>query len=325
MLEFVNLWVLYLLPLPILVYFLLPAAKRAKKAALIAPFFDEVYAATGGHDDEEKASHWVWWLSLIAWIALVISAANPMWVGEPVALPTKGRNIMMAVDLSGSMDKEDFNYKGQWIDRLTATKLVAGAFIEKRKGDRIGLILFGDQAYVQSPLTFDRKTVKRLLDESFIQLAGTNTAIGNAIGLAVKKFSEIKSKQKILILLTDGANTAGEIDPIKAAELAKSDGLKIYTIGIGAATQSTQFGLMRMGSDLDEKTLKKIADITGGKYFRANNLQQLNRIYQLLDQLEPISQEAQYFRPKQSMYYWPLLAGIFFLVLAGLISLKSRR
>jgi Ca-activated chloride channel family protein len=319
MLKFSLMWVLFLLPLPLLVYLIFPAAKQQKKSALKAPFFDEMLTATAGFDNDKKSARWIWWLSLFAWIALVISAANPMWVGDPVPLPTKGRNIMMAVDLSGSMDKQDFNYKGQWIDRLTATKLVASAFIDKRIGDRIGLILFGDEAYVQSPLTFDRETVKRLLNESFIQLAGMNTAIGNAIGLAVKKISEIKSKQRILILLTDGANTAGDVDPIKAAELARTEGLKIYTIGIGAASQNTQFGLINMGSDLDEKTLKKIADITGGKYFRANNLQELNQIYQLLDKLEPIAQDAQFFRPERSMYYWPLLLGIFFLVIAGFV------
>ncbi len=325
MLEFANVWILLLLPIPLLVYVIFPAAKREKKAALKAPFYDDILAASGGQDDERKSAIWIWWLSLFAWIALVISAANPMWVGELVPLPTKGRNIMMAVDLSGSMAKEDFNYRGRWIDRLTATKLVASAFIEKRKGDRIGLILFGDEAYVQSPLTFDRKTVKRLLNESFIQLAGMNTAIGNAIGLAVKKFSEIKSKQRILILLTDGANTAGDVDPIKAAELAKTEGLKIYTVGIGAALQNSQFGMLSSGSDLDEKTLQKIASITGGKYFRANNLQELNRIYQLLDQLEPIAQDAQFFRPQRSLYYWPLLGGVLLLVLAGVVTLTGRR
>jgi len=324
MFEFAQYEVLFLLPLPLLVYFLLPSVAQAKKAALKAPFFEEFIQVSGSVSDGRKHHRWFISFLSLAWILIIIAAANPMWVGKPIPLPTKGRNIMMAVDLSGSMQKEDFNYQGQWIDRLTATKVVAGEFIKKRKGDRIGLILFGDEAYVQSPLTFDRKTVVRLLNESFIKLAGTNTAIGNAIGLAVKKIEQVKSTQKILILLTDGANTAGDIDPIKAAELAKSDGLKIYTIGIGSKAQPSQFGLLSYGSDLDETTLKKIAHITGGEYFRATNLNELNKIYQLLDQMEPIKQDSQFFRPRQSYYYWPLLIASLLLSVAGFINLRNR-
>lgn len=325
MFELAHIGLLWLLPLPVLVYFLFPGASLPKQAALKAPFFEEFSTVNSGYEGDRR-QHWInLGLMSLSWVLLVLAAANPMWVGKAVPLPTQGRNIMMAVDLSGSMEKEDFNYKGRWIDRLSATKVVAGSFIDKRKGDRIGLILFGDEAYVQSPLTFDRKTVIRLLNESFIKLAGSNTAIGNAIGLAIKKIQQFKSQQKILILLTDGANTAGDIDPIKAATLAKSEGLKIYTIGIGSKSQNTQFGFVQFGSDLDETTLKKIAEITGGRYFRATNLQELNEIYQLLDELEPIKQKSQFFRPRQSYYYWPLLVATLLLIIAGAINVVNKK
>jgi Ca-activated chloride channel family protein len=237
---------------------------------------------------------------------------------------------MLAVDLSGSMEAEDFVINGQAINRLIATKIVAGEFIERRVGDRIGLILFGRNAYVQTPLTFDRKTVRTLLEESAIGLAGKETAIGDAIGLAVKRLrargDEGVLERKILILLTDGANTAGEVEPLKAAELAASAGLTIYTIGIGADEMIVRslFGAQRVNPsrDLDEKTLTGIAEATGGRYFRARDIKALNQIYGLIDELEPIARETKQFRPQRSLLHWPLAAA---LLLAALVSLLWRR
>ncbi len=192
--------------------------------------------------------------------------------------------------------------------RLNAVKIVAGDFIQKREGDHIGLILFGSQAYLQAPLTFDRKTVTTLLEESFISLAGRSTAIGDAIGLAVKRLRDEDEANRVLILLTDGANTAGEVEPLKAAELAAKKGMKIYTIGVGN----------RYSRDLNETTLKTVADITGGRYFRAHNIEELAQIYQLLDELEPVERNTQSYRPTWSLFYWPLAIAMALASILGL-------
>jgi Ca-activated chloride channel family protein len=231
---------------------------------------------------------------------------------------------MFAVDLSGSMERPDFNLNGEQVDRLTVVKDVAGKFIERRAGDRIGLILFGKRAYVQTPLTFDLKTVRTMLEESVIGLAGKETAIGDAIGLAVKRLKERPIDSRVLILLTDGANTAGEVDPVQAASLAKEAGLKIYTIGVGADRMEVDsfFGtqLVNPSSDLDEKTLSTIAKLTGGQYFRAKNTEGLEKIYQTLDQLEPVKSDSEVFRPKHQLFHWALLAS---LILFSLVAVSN--
>jgi len=193
--------------------------------------------------------------------------------------------------------------------KLTGRRLVAGEFIKRREGDRIGLILFGQQAYLQTPLTFDTKTVNTMLQESLIGIAGKMTAIGDAIGLALKRLNGETAEKQVLILLTDGANTAGEVPPLKAAELAAKQNLKIYTIGIGAASREVGgffFKQTIKNNEIDEKTLYEISEITGGQYFRAKNTQELNKIYSLIDQLEPVEQESQSFRPVKSLFFWPL-------------------
>jgi Ca-activated chloride channel family protein len=294
--------------LPLLIRWLLPASQLAEQAALKVPFLEDFA------DYESRAfspkQPWLLWLALIPWILLVIATSRPQWFGEPIEQAVSGRDLMMAVDLSGSMEEQDFIIKNQRIDRLTATKYVAADFINRRVGDRVGLILFGTQAYLQTPLTFDRKTVITLLNESAIGLAGDNTAIGDAIGLAVKRLNNQQAKDQVLILLTDGANTAGEVAPIKAAELAAENKLKIYTIGIGADEMQVRsfFGsrTVNPSRDLDEKTLTAIADTTGGRYFRARNTEELNKIYQMLDELEPVEKDKQYFRPRSELYPWPL-------------------
>ncbi len=312
---------LVLLPLPLLARYLLPPAKTG--AALKIPFFDEIAPYTASVATQGRRGLRL--LAWLAWILLVIAAARPQWVGEPVQLPVKGRDLMLAVDLSGSMQFEDFVLNGRRVNRLTAIKAVASDFIERRKGDRIGLILFGSQAYLQTPLTFDRATVERLLQEAQIGLAGKETAIGDAIGLAVKRLATEPEGQKVLILLTDGANTAGSIDPVKAAELAKKTGLKIYTIGVGSVRRRQSpfgFGFGNPGTDLDEPTLRKIAKVTGGRYFRARNTQELQQIYDELDALEAVGKDNKSLRPVKSLYVWPLSLS---LLLALLIAVMRRR
>lgn len=321
MIHFEWPWCWLLLPLPWLVWRWLPPVSAQREAALRVPFLDD-FDTPGNPHSKPTTGNGYWWLAALAWGLLIAAAARPQWLGDAVELPVSGRDLMLAVDLSESMQMEDFEWQGRMVNRLAATKHVASDFIERRVGDRVGLILFGEQAYLQTPLTFDRETVNQLLQESAIGLAGKATAIGDAIGLAVKRLREHPVDSRVLILLTDGANTAGEISPLKAAELAAQVKLKIYTIGIGADEMLVRslFGTRRVNpsQDLDEKTLTAIAEKTGGRYFRARDLDELEQIYHLLDQLEPINEDARYFRPRHALYPWPL-AGALLLALLLLI------
>jgi len=309
------------LPLPLLIRWLLPPDMPEQQAALKVPFLDDF--ATGETRSVTQNHQWPLLLAMLAWLLLVFACMRPQWMGEPIEQAVSGRDLMLAIDLSQSMDVEDFIVGNKRVDRLVATKNIATQFINRRAGDRLGLILFGTQAYLQTPLTFDRKTVTILLNESAIGLAGESTAIGDAIGLAVKRLRKQQADSRVLVLLTDGANTAGEVTPLKAAELAAENNLKIYTIGIGADEMIVRsfFGNRRVNpsQDLDEKTLKAIADKTGGLYFRARNTQELDKIYQILDELEPVEKDKQYFRPKTELYYWPLAVALF---LACIISIS---
>ena len=322
MIEFQWLWIFAVLPLPWLIRWFWPAVATAEEAALRVPQLQPFVAEQQHTLRTFKQGRWCLWFAAIAWLLLVTAAARPIWYGAPVALPVSGRDLMLAVDLSDSMKIEDFTLNGKQVNRLIATQVVASDFIEHRVGDRIGLILFGTQPYVQAPLTFDRATVRTLLRESAIGLAGPQTAIGDAIGLAVKRLRDNPESSRVLILLTDGANTAGEVEPVKAAQMAAEQGLKIYTIGIGADAMEVRslFGTQRINpsADLDEETLTAIADATGGRYFRARDTAELEQIYQLLNELEPVQQESQSFRPQQVLFYWPLSLA---LLLAGLIVL----
>ena len=302
-------WVFVLLPLPWLVK-MLPRVKQASITTIEAPFLNDLFTAKKGQH-RQRASLFNW----VPWVLLLLAVSRPQWIGDPVALPIEGRDLMLAIDISGSMEQKDMQINGQAVDRLTAVKKVAGEFIERRVGDRIGLILFGENAYLQAPLTFDRKTVKTLLFEAAIGLAGKSTAIGDSIGLAVKKARETEDSNRILIVLTDGQNTAGAIEPLKAAELARAEKLKIYAIGVGAdeLVVNSFFGGQRRinpSSDLDEASLRRIAAITEGKYFRARDTNELEEIYNILDELEPLAEEEQFYRPTDELYFWPLLGAL---------------
>ncbi len=308
MIHFVWPWAFVLIPLPWIIYKFFPPALAAEEAALWVPSLSPFSGVE--HQQSRRRGRWQLPLALCCWLLLVGATARPQWLGEPIELPVSGRDLLLAVDLSGSMQTRDFYLHGETVDRLTALKAVAGQFIQQRVGDRLGLILFGDQPYVQAPLTFDRRTVKQLLDESAIGLAGKKTAIGDAIGLAVKRLKVGGGNEQVLILLTDGANTAGQLTPLKAAELAATEGLKIYTIGIGAETMEVKgFFFNRTvnpSADLDEKTLSAIAQKTGGRYFRARDTDQLAKIYTELDRLEPVERDHDIYRPISELYPWPL-------------------
>jgi len=326
MIEWIWPWIFLLAPLPWLVHRLLPAA-TTQQVAVRAPFFQEwrelsaTQGATGGRAGGiQLIALWLLWLLLLT------AAARPTWIGEPVELPNSGRDLMMAIDISGSMRIEDMEVGDSLVPRVEAVRQLGEQFISERTGDRVGLILFGTRAYVQSPLSFDTTTVKRFLSEARIGFAGEETSIGDAIGLAVKRLRERPAESRVLILLTDGQDTASAVKPLDAAQLAAKLGIKIYTIGIGADSLTlpglfgSSFGSRRVNpsAELDEPTLQKIASLTGGKYFRARNPQELATIYQTLDQLEPVEQETTLYRPRQALGYLPLLGALFLSFLLAL-------
>lgn len=326
MIHFEWLWLILALPLPLLIRWLVPTTTPKEQAALKVPFLEDLLTAKTSTVSQNK--QWPLLLSIIAWLLLIAASMRPQWMGEPIEQAVSGRDLMLAVDVSGSMNEKDFIVNNQRINRLTATKSVASAFINRRVGDRVGLILFGTTAHLQVPLTFDRNTVISLLNEAFIGITDDDpaTSIGDAIGKAIKQLKKQQADSRVLVLLTDGANTAGEVTPLEAAEVAANYHLKIYTIGIGADEMIVPdfFGARKVNPsrDLDEKTLTAIADKTGGRYFRARNTAELDQIYQLLDILEPVEKDKQYFRPKTELYYWPLAIALF---IAAIISIRSLR
>jgi Ca-activated chloride channel family protein len=300
-------WLLLILPVPILVRLVMRPASVTNQAALRVPSLSPFRELNTGALPSRADRSLSLLAAALAWALLVLSVARPVWQGESVSLPVSGRDLMLAVDISGSMQNRDFQLGGRMVDRLTATKAVAAEFITRREGDRVGLVLFGRQAYLQTPLTFDRETVKTLLLEAEVGFAGKETAIGDAIGLALKRLRRDAGDDRVLILLTDGANTAGALDPVKAAELAASEDLRIYTIGIGSARRNSAMTLrMLPGAELDEATLVDIAERTGGQYFRARDTAELARIYDYLDVLEKVDQDVGGFRPRRALFAWPL-------------------
>jgi len=306
-----------LLPIPLIVRWL-TRGDDASSSAIQVPFFEALQNLEHSHVSPQ-ASNWLKALLLwLLWASLVTAVARPTWVGEPVNLPQERRDLMLAVDISGSMEQQDMLINNRYTDRITAVKAVVGEFVEKRASDRLGLILFGQQAYLQTPLTFDSKTVNQQLQEAQIGFAGKNTAIGDAIGLSIKRLRGRPAESRVLILLTDGANTAGT-EPLQAATIAAEAKIRIHTVGVGAEEMVTRsfFGRnqkVNPSSDLDEVTLKAIAEKTGGQYFRARDPKELQKIYAEIDQLEPMPEE-QTFRPTRSLLHWPLSAALGFSLL----------
>jgi Ca-activated chloride channel family protein len=320
MIDFAWPWAFLALPLPWLVRRFLPATAEGAHGGLRVPFFAQL---APGADIGHRPPAWVGWLAGAAWIALVIAAAQPQRWGETVEQPLAGRDLLIAIDLSRTMDRADFERDGEPVTRLEVVKQVAKRFIDGRTGDRVGLILFGQQAYLQSPLTFDRASVQALLERAEIGLAGRQTAIGDAIGLALKRLEATAAGRAaeapsgsppVLILMTDGQNNAGHVPPREAARLAAERGLRIYPIGVGSARTGLRgpFGYTRQDAQgaLDEESLIGIAETTGGRYFRARDLEDLRRIYARLDTLEPTQAPADPYRPRTPLYPWPLALGL---------------
>ena len=304
-LNFLWPWAFALLLLPLLVR-LLPPASESLGAAIRAPFSARWQRLQG----EGRVSASVSTLRVVglflAWVCIVTAIARPQWVGEPIELPNTGRDLMLSLDLSGSMQIRDMQVGNRTISRVEAVKAIASDFTERRVGDRVGLILFGSKAYVQAPLTFDTTTVTQFIREAQLGFAGEDTAIGDALGLAIKRLRDRPAASRVLILLTDGQDTASSVEPIEAAALAAQQNVKVYTIGISRNLGTTS----ARGGEVDEALLRAIAEATGGEYFRARDPRELQAIYGIIDQLEPVEQDASTFRPRRSLSYWAMLAGL---------------
>ena len=316
-------WLLLALPLPWLMRRLWPAAPSAAPALRVP--YGERLDTIGGRSARARPQG-LGLLPWFAWALLCVAAARPQQLGDIVQPPQAGRDLMLAVDLSGSMDERDIELEGRVVPRLTAAKAVIADFLERRSGDRVGLVVFGERAYALTPLTRDLQTVQEQLDGTVTGLAGRATAIGDAIGLATKRLQQQPAEQRVLILLTDGVNTAGALAPDKAAQIARDAGVRIHTIAFGGyGAGLSVFGVpirRQSSSDItDEAGLKRIAELTGGRAYVARDVDQLVGIYAEIDRLEPVQRPGQRLRPRIERYAWPLSASL----LLALLVLWQRR
>ncbi|WP_309043080.1 vWA domain-containing protein [Marinobacter sediminicola] len=307
MLSLTYPWVLLLILVPLLLQWKKPATHTVD--APVFPVGHWLSELPGVTRQGNGVPRWQTLVLFLAWALLVLALARPQHVGEQVQMPVSGRDLMLVVDISPSMEEQDMIIQGRSINRLQAVKGVLNDFIARREGDRLGLILFGTEPYVQAPLTFDLETLEILLQESGIGMAGRATAIGDAVGLATKRLRERPQQQRVVVLLTDGANTAGQITPDKATEIAAAAGVRLYTIGIGAESMIRRglLGSRRVNPsrDLDENLLTRMAQQTGGEYFRARSLPELELIYETINQLEPIELDGKTYRPVTDLFFWP--------------------
>ena len=318
-------WGLLLLPAPLLVGRLSDGDSKNRQALAVPILNTRAYQQVSAAVSGNRSSAVLW----IFWICLVLAACRPFWLGDPISRTVSGRDLMLAVDVSGSMSETDMTIASRPASRIDVLKLVVGKFIERREGDRIGLILFGTNAYTYVPLTFDLDALGKLLDDVSTGLAGRHTAIGDALGLAVKSLRKQDSRHKVLILVTDGSNTAGFENPVIAARSAADQGMTIHTVGIGSDAESLArfYGAQNIptGLVLNEELLAAVAAVSGGQYFRATNLAALERIYFEIDKLEPVDYEYQSHRPRHELYQYPLFAGLLLMLLRLASGLRKSR
>jgi Ca-activated chloride channel homolog len=300
-------WLLLLLPLPWLLSWLLPP-HRESRSGLHVPFLDRLARVTGRTPNESSVvlrgarSRRV--VVIVSWAFTVVALARPQWIEPPVTRTLPVRDLLLAVDLSGSMDTKDFtDAKGKKIQRLEAVKEALDGFLSRQKEDRVGLIFFGSAPFVQAPFTRDLNVCRELLAEAQVRMAGPQTAFGDALGLAINVFDRSNASERVLIALTDGNDTSSKVSPVKAAEIAKDKGVVIYTVAVGDPRAA--------GEDaLDERTLKMVADTTGGLYSFAADREQLAAVYQRLDTMKTHQAQIESYRPKVDVYYWPLGGGL---------------
>jgi len=309
-------WIAVVLPLPWVARILLPHLVLRPQTIRV-PFYTSLL--DGEHRTHQDTNGLVqYFLMVLLWLGLLAAAARPVWYGEPVNVATSGRDLLMLVDLSDSMRIDDMIQDGQPTQRIDIIKTVASNFISRRAGDRIGLVLFGQRAYLQTPLTLDHNAVAVQLDEALPGFAGSSTAIGDALGMGIKLLRDRPSESRVMILLSDGANTFGS-NPLDASQVAIDAEIRIHTIAFGATEQTIvneagQTVTINPSSDLDTDTLETIATGTGGSYFRAKNSAELENIYLLIDKMEPAPVED-LVKPQRSLFHWPLALSLLCLMI----------
>jgi Ca-activated chloride channel family protein len=302
-LQFAYPWVIALLPLPLLIRWLAPSYREPRLAVRV-PFMERLRRATGREADTRPAvtrRRRLQWLQLVlVWLAIVAALSRPQWLSEPIVRELPMRDLLVALDLSGSMETRDFTGPGgATVERLTAAKQVLDGFLERRDGDRVGLIFFGSAAFVQAPFTDDLGVARELLDEAQIRMLGPRTVLGDAIGASIPLFERSEVDDRVLIVLTDGNDTGSMVPPVRAAEIARDEGVVIYTVAMGDPQAAGE-------QALDEATLAAIAETTGGQYFHAEDRAALERVYDQLDELNPRQVETSTYRPQSEMFHWPL-------------------
>lgn len=314
MLTFAFIWAICLLPLPLILRLLTPACINSNETIYAATF--NIFSKFNINNKKPSKIRFSYKLIYmwIIWVLLVIASMQPQWISEAKNTTISGRNIILAIDISGSMSEQDMGSYPQYKDRLTIVKEIIDDFIQLRTHDRLALVLFGSNAYLHVPLTFDHTTLSNLLAETSIGIAGKYTAIGDALGLSVKALSNTKQTQEgLIILLTDGNNNAGQVKPLDIALLSAQLNIKIHTIGIGTVSKLGMF--FNPGSNLDTTTLQEIAQVTGGKFFRATDKSSLAHIYQTIDKLEPTPSDDIKYKPTTALYYWPLATALLLMML----------
>lgn len=326
MFEFAHPWLFLLLPLPLLVFWLLPDYRESQDSIRV-PFFKRLVNLSGQKPEKGAARlQRVWfqriWVPL-SWLLLVVALAKPEWVGDAIEQNKSARDLMVAVDLSGSMEVNDFTAEdGSKISRLDAVKQVLAEFASQRENDRLGLIVFGDSPYLQAPFTDDHQIWISLLNQTQIGMAGQSTMFGDAIGLAIKLFESSETENRVLIVLTDGNDTGSKVPPIEAAKVAADKAVTIYAIAIGDPQTQGEEAL-----DLD--TLSAIAEITDGGFYQALDRVQLKNAYRAIDELEPQQYQTLSYRPRISLHHYPLAilicGSMLFLSLMTLIVWRRNR
>ena len=313
--EIAYLWVLWLLPLPILVYFIVPPF-RLQSASLLFPSFSKAEEYTGEKARVSalirKRNALLWTAISLIWTLLIASLSSPQLVGKPELKVKTSRNFLIVADISFSMAQKDWEIDGEKVTRWEAVKSVIHDFIDERNGDRMGLIFFGSSAYIQAPFTPELKVVEQMLDEADVGMAGQMTNIGKAIVKGIQMFEKDTIESKVMLVLTDGVDSGTDILPLDAADLALKDSIQVYTVGIGDPTIP--------GADLDEKTLEEISAMTNAQYFRAIDTERMAEIYEELNRLEPIEYEEEEYIPRTLLYYYPFGAAIGLSLLLMLIT-----
>ncbi|HEY5238152.1 MAG TPA: VWA domain-containing protein [Rhizomicrobium sp.] len=331
MFSFAWPWMIVLLALPFLVRRFVPRVKITNTPSAPEIFFPYIERLKSGFPQGQRAKKssraYTIVLSLL-WLSLTLALMEPELVDQFTQLRNKGYDLMLAVDLSGSMQALDYTEDGEQVSRLQVVKSVVSDFVRQRQGDRVGLVLFGSQAYLHVPLTLDTLSVRKMLNNTMVGEAGDTTAIGDAIGLAVRNLRDRPEKSRVIILLTDGGDNASTIPPLAAAKLAKQYGIRIYTIGVGSEgpvpipDESGQIVMAQF--DLDEGLLQKIADMTGGSYFRAADTEALQKIYAQINRLEKTSAEQRSYMVRRPLYRYPLGVALLLLFLLALLPVVGK-